>query len=67
MQKSKISAQAPARARVYLGPRFKDVEGAGEEETVLQGCEERFVRWRGGEDGDVEGVVLWMMVLAGCG
>lgn len=46
-----------------FGARFEDVEGAREEEGKLEGRAEGRVGWLGGEDGDVEGVVLGSLVM----
>jgi hypothetical protein len=45
---------------VRFGACFEDVEGTGEKERELQGRAEGSVACGGGEDGDVERVVLGM-------
>jgi len=46
---------------VRFGARFEDVERAGEEERELEGCADWCVGGGGGEDGYVEGVILWAL------
>lgn len=66
MQEAKVAGEACTREGVLLGAQVEDVDGGGEEEGELEGAADRgelVGRWVvGGEDGDVEGVVLQEMV-----
>lgn len=66
MQEAKVAREAGAREGVLLGAQVEDVDGGGQEEGELEGAADRgevVGRWVvGGEDGDVEGVVLRELV-----
>jgi len=62
MQQAVVAGESHSIQSVLAGAQLKHVEGGGEEEGELQGGSEGVERIGcgivGGEDGDVEGVVL---------